>query len=60
MKKANLYLFIAIMLAGCAADQPKQTQAPQFGQPTSTIPWNQPETWEKAGQLGAIPGLQGQ
>lgn len=58
MRTLFLLFGLVLMLAGCQVDpeSQKQTQTPQFGQPDSTIPWNQPQTWENNGQLGAIPG----
>jgi len=59
MRTLFLLFGLVLMLAGCQIDPEtqKQTQAPQFGQPDSTIPWNQPQNWENNGQLGAIPGV---
>ncbi len=60
MKKVILILSSALMLMGCAADDPKEKevqQTPQFGKPESAIPWNEPTDWEKSGQLGAMPGM---
>ena len=52
---------LAVLLMGCQIDpeSQKEAQTPQFGQPQSTIPWNQPQGWESNGQLGAIPGTGG-
>jgi hypothetical protein len=49
---------LVLVLAGCQIDpeSQKEAQTPLFGQPQSTIPWNQPQGWESNGQLGAIPG----
>jgi hypothetical protein len=49
------------LLAGCQIDPEtqKEAQQPQFGQPQSTIPWNQPQNWENSGQLGSIPNVGG-
>jgi hypothetical protein len=41
---ALLIAFVAVMLAGCASDNPA----------ASSIPWNQPADWE-----GQIPGMTG-
>jgi uncharacterized lipoprotein len=59
MRTLFLLFGLVLMLAGCQVDPEtqKQAQKPQFGQPDSTIPWNQPETWENNGQLGSIPGV---
>jgi hypothetical protein len=48
-----------LLLAGCQIDpeSQKEVQTPKFGQPDTTIPWNQPQGWENNGQLGAIPGV---
>jgi hypothetical protein len=60
MKTAFLILGMAVCLMGCASEESKQTtQQPKFGQPVSTIPWNQPQDWENAGQLGSMPGFSG-
>ena len=50
---------LVVLLAGCQIDPDTQKETPtaQFGQPQSTIPWNQPQNWENSGQLGAIPGV---
>ncbi len=50
---------LGLLLAGCQIDPEtqKEAQTPQFGQPQSTIPWNQPQNWENSGQLGSIPGV---
>ena len=56
----TLFLFgLVFVLAGCQVDPEasKETQQPLFGQPQTTIPWNQPQGWENNGQLGAIPGV---
>jgi PBP1b-binding outer membrane lipoprotein LpoB len=61
MKKVIIVLSLALILAGCAADDSKDkevNQTPRFGQPESAIPWNQPTDWEKGGQLGSMPGLE--
>jgi hypothetical protein len=59
MNKAILVLSSAILLSGCAANDDSSTasQTPRFGKPESAIPWNQPEDWEKGGQLGQMPGM---
>jgi hypothetical protein len=59
MRTLFLLFGLVLMLAGCQIDPEtqKQTQTPQFGQPDTTIPWNQPQNWENNGQLGAIPGV---
>jgi hypothetical protein len=61
MKKLILVLSSALSLIGCAADDSanKQTEKPRFGEPVSSIPWNQPTDWERAGQLGSVPGMTG-
>jgi hypothetical protein len=61
MNKAVLILGTALCFVGCATNSEKQAeqQKPKFGQPVSTIPWNQPEQWESAGQLGSMPGFSG-
>jgi hypothetical protein len=61
MKKVIASLCGAVLLVGCASNTDDQTtqQTPQFGKPSSTIPWNQPETWEQAGPLGSMPGMIG-
>ena len=62
MKKVILVLSSGLFLIGCAADDSKEKevqQTPQFGKPESSIPWNQPEDWEKNGQLGSMPGMTG-
>ena len=58
MRTLFLLFGLVLVLAGCQIDpeSQKQTQTPQFGQPDSTIPCNQPQGWENNGQLGAIPG----
>jgi outer membrane biogenesis lipoprotein LolB len=52
---------LGLLLAGCQIDPEtqKEAQQPQFGQPQSTIPWNQPQNWENSGQLGSIPNVGG-
>jgi uncharacterized lipoprotein len=59
MKTLLVLVSLVLLLAGCQVDPEaaKETKTPQFGQPDSTIPWNQPQTWENNGQLGAIPGV---
>jgi outer membrane biogenesis lipoprotein LolB len=59
MKMLLVLSGLAVLLMGCQVDPEtqKETQTPQFGQPQSTIPWNQPQSWESNGQLGAIPGV---
>lgn len=59
MRTLFLFFGLVLVLAGCQIDpeSQKETQTPQFGQPQSTIPWNQPQGWENNGQLGAIPGV---
>ncbi|HEY0790153.1 MAG TPA: hypothetical protein VGD78_03720 [Chthoniobacterales bacterium] len=60
MKKAFLLLAGAVLLASCqggGTHGDTTEQKPQFGQPDSTIPWNRPEQWEQAGQLGSVPGM---
>ena len=59
MRTVFLLFGLVVLLAGCQTDPEaaKETQTPQFGQPQSTIPWNQPQGWESNGQLGAIPGV---
>ncbi len=61
MNKVILILSSSFLLFGCALseeDKNKEVnQKPQFGQPESSIPWNQPSDWEKSGQLGSMPGL---
>ena len=59
MRALFLLFGLVVMLAGCQVDQQaaKEIQTPQFGNPQSTIPWNQPQGWENNGQLGAIPGV---
>ncbi|MBV8815612.1 MAG: membrane lipoprotein lipid attachment site-containing protein [Verrucomicrobia bacterium] len=59
MKRLLVILTGVLVLAGCQVDpeSQKQAQTPQFGQPQSTIPWDQPQSWENTGQLGAIPGV---
>jgi hypothetical protein len=60
MNKAILVLSSAILLSGCAASDDSSntaSQTPRFGKPESAIPWNQPEDWEKGGQLGQMPGM---
>ncbi|HZC58778.1 MAG TPA: hypothetical protein VE154_02220 [Chthoniobacterales bacterium] len=64
MNKAILLTSTALFLFGCAAsDDSKEKEAeqqkPQFGKPESVIPWNAPTDWEKNGQLGSMPGLEG-
>jgi hypothetical protein len=58
MKMLLLMCGLVLFLVGCQVDPEtqKETQTPQFGNPQSTIPWNQPQNWESSGQLGAIPG----
>jgi uncharacterized lipoprotein YbaY len=43
----------ALLLAGCAKDEPKAGS-----EPVSTIPWNRPEKWEGQGMLGGFQGSQ--
>ena len=59
MRTLFLLFGLVLVLAGCQIDPESQkaAQTPQFGQPQSTIPWNQPQGWENNGQLGAIPGV---
>jgi hypothetical protein len=59
MRTLFALLGLVVLVAGCQVDPQaaKETQTPQFGQPQSTIPWNQPQNWENNGQLGAIPGV---
>jgi outer membrane biogenesis lipoprotein LolB len=61
MNKVIFILTSTLLLFGCASsDENKNKEAnqkPQFGQPESVIPWNQPADWEKNGQLGSMPGL---
>jgi uncharacterized lipoprotein len=59
MRTLFLLFGLVLVLAGCQVDQEaaKETPKPEFGQPQSTIPWNQPQGWESNGQLGAIPGV---
>ena len=59
MRTLLVLLGLVLLLAGCQTDPEaaKETQTPRFGQPESTIPWNQPAGWENNGQLGAIPGV---
>jgi uncharacterized lipoprotein len=59
MRTLFLLFGLVLVLAGCQVgpEAGKETQTPQFGQPQSTIPWNQPQGWENNGQLGAIPGV---
>jgi outer membrane biogenesis lipoprotein LolB len=59
MKKAFLLFGTGLLLMGCASDASKDAaQTPRFGEPQSTIPWNQPTDWERSGQLGSMPGFQ--
>jgi len=38
------------LFAGCSAPPERAvTQTPAFGEPVSTIPWNQPQKWEGGG-----------
>jgi len=61
MKTVILALGAAFFLNGCAADDSKETaQTPRFGQPVSSIPWNQPTDWEKGGQMGTMPAFEQQ
>ena len=64
MKKLILVLGSALLLIGCAVDddtkKKEANQTPQFGQPESSIPWNQPTDWEKGGQLGTMPAFEQQ
>jgi hypothetical protein len=60
MKKVILVVGLGLFFIGCASDDSKNkevNQTPQFGKPESSIPWNQPSDWEKAGQLGSMPGF---
>lgn len=59
MKTLLVLVGLVLLLAGCQVDpeSQKETQTPMFGQPQTTIPWNQPQGWENNGQLGAIPGV---
>jgi hypothetical protein len=61
MKSVFLALAAVAIFSGCAATSEQSTRAanetPRFGKPESTIPWNQPEQWEQAGQLGSMPGF---
>jgi hypothetical protein len=43
----------ALLLAGCAKDEPKPDS-----ERVSTIPWNRPEKWEGQGMLGGFQGSQ--
>jgi hypothetical protein len=62
MKSVVLVLGTVLCFVGCADTSEKQVsqEKPRFGQPESTIPWNQPQQWEQAGQLGSMPGFSGQ
>jgi hypothetical protein len=46
-----LLLFIALAsgLTSCATKEQPVAQTPAFGEPVSTIPWNQPQKWEGGG-----------
>lgn len=60
MNKAILVLTSAVLLSGCAANDDSNdtvSKTPQFGKPVSSIPWNQPQSWETGGQLGQMPGM---
>jgi len=64
MKKLILVLSLALFLIGCAADDDSKrkeaNRTPQFGEPVSSIPWNQPTDWEKGGQMGTMPAFEQQ
>jgi len=56
-----LILLLASVTFGVSAcktpPEPEVAQTPAFGEPASTIPWNQPQRWEGgAGGLGAMRG----
>jgi hypothetical protein len=59
MKRVLLVFGWIALLAACQTEDDKtaEQRQPQFGRPESTIPWNKPESWEQAGALGAVPGL---
>jgi outer membrane biogenesis lipoprotein LolB len=61
MKSVLLAVLAVAIFSGCTATNEEaaraSNQAPRFGQPQSTIPWNQPEQWEQGGQLGSMPGF---
>ncbi|HEX8371139.1 MAG TPA: hypothetical protein VF585_00025 [Chthoniobacterales bacterium] len=45
------------ILSSCATEQKPVAQTQAFGEPASTIPWNQPQKWEGgAGGFGAMRG----
>jgi hypothetical protein len=59
MKRAFLLFGAALLLIGCASNASNEAdQTPRFGKPQSTMPWNQPTDWERAGQLGSMPGFE--
>jgi hypothetical protein len=63
MKRAVLIAMLSLFAAGCQVDPEAAkttSQTPQFGTPTSSIPWNRPEDWEQSGPLGSMPETQGQ
>lgn len=45
-----------LVLAGCSdsATTPASNNVDANGQPVSAVPWNKPESWETAGQLGGM------
>jgi len=48
---------IAAFSSCASTETPPAQQTPAFGEPVSTIPWNQPQRWEgNAGGLNAIRG----
>jgi uncharacterized protein YceK len=49
-----LALFTASFFIGCASTA--NTTASEPGAPTSSMPWNKPQSWEGSGQLGGAMG----
>lgn len=61
MRYLRLFLLLApvvLFQAGCSsADSAAQAGTVDAnGQPVSSVPWNQPESWETNGQLGGMTG----
>lgn len=58
LSQLALLLGSMVLFSSCAnTETPPRQQTPAFGEPVSTIPWNQPQRWEgNAGGLNAIRG----
>lgn len=52
IQRTAFFLLIAgaaALFSSCASQEKPVAQTPAFGEPTSTIPWNQPQKWEGGG-----------